>query len=170
MNKLNIKKLHKDAILPTRNTSTDAGLDLYALDDVIIPPCMESNTNYPDGTITLGNGESLTIHRGTLKVGSAKIGTGIAMQIPDGYVGIVESKSGLGFNHGIEAFNGVIDSGFRGELKVKMKNLTDKPFEFKKGQKIAQLVIYPIVLLEPNEVEDLDDSSRGINGFGSSGR
>jgi len=130
----------------TRNYNTDAGLDIYTTTDIVIR-AKESQI----------------------------FSTGIAVDIPVGYVGLVRSRSGLGFKNDITAFHGTVDAGFHGELKVKLFNNGYDPYYVKKGDKIAQLVIVECFTGETEEVEDfpLDienkEKIRGANGFGSSG-
>jgi dUTP diphosphatase len=142
--KLPVAKLKDEAILPTRAHEGDAGLDLYACEAAHIGP-----------------GERWSV------------GTGIGVEIPDGHAGLVLPRSGLAMRHGIALVNapGLIDSGYRGELRVLLLN-TDpaETFRVEPGDRIAQLVIVPVALAEPVEAEALADSSRGDGGFGSSGR
>jgi dUTP pyrophosphatase len=137
-------KLSEKAAVPTRAHAGDAGLDLYA--------CEEAH---------IGPGERWSI------------GTGVALEIPEGHAGLVLPRSGLARKHGIALVNspGLIDSGYRGEVRVLLLN-TDpaNTFKVEAGDRIAQLVIAPIALAEPVEVEALADSARGDGGFGSSGR
>ena len=101
------------------------------------------------------------------------ISTGIAIAIPEGYAGFVQPRSGLAFKHGVTCLNtpGLIDSGYRGELKVLLINTDpDTPFDVVKGERIAQLVIQKVESVVFNEVDQLDDSDRGSGGFGSTGR
>jgi dUTP pyrophosphatase len=141
---LPVAKLREDATLPTRAHEGDAGLDLYACEAAHIGP-----------------GERWSV------------GTGVAVEIPDGHAGLVLPRSGLAKKHGIALVNapGLIDSGYRGELRVLLLN-TDpaETFRVEPGDRIAQLVIVPVALAEPVEAEALADSSRGDGGFGSSGR
>ncbi len=137
-------KLVDDAVLPTRANEGDAGLDLYACEAAHIGP-----------------GERWSV------------GTGVAVEIPDGHAGLVLPRSGLAKKHGIALVNapGLIDSGYRGELRVLLLN-TDPADTFRvaPGDRIAQLVISPVVLAEPVEATALAESARGDGGFGSSGR
>lgn len=137
-------RLRDGARLPTRAHAGDAGLDLYAADAATIAP-----------------GER------------ASIGTGIAVEIPDGFAGLVLPRSGLAARHGIALVNapGLIDSGYRGEVRVLLLN-TDRlePFDVRPGERIAQLVVTRVSDAEPVEVEALEASVRGEGGFGSSGR
>jgi dUTP pyrophosphatase len=141
---LRVAKLTDDALLPTRAHDGDAGLDLYASEAAHIGP-----------------GERWSV------------GTGIALEIPDRHAGLVLPRSGLAREHGIALVNGpgLIDTGYRGEVRVLLLN-TDpaETFRVEAGDRIAQLVLTPIALAEPVEVEALGDSTRGEGGFGSSGR
>ena len=141
---LPIAKLNEEAVLPSRAHEGDAGLDLYACEAAHIGP-----------------GERWSV------------GTGVAVEIPDGHAGLVLPRSGLAKHHGITLVNspGLIDSGYRGEIRVLLLN-TDPAeiFRVEPGDRIAQLVITPIALAEPVEAEALADSARGDGGFGSSGR
>jgi len=141
---LRIAKLVDDATLPTRAHPGDAGLDLYS--------CEAAH---------LGPGERWSI------------GTGIAIEVPEGYAGLVLPRSGIARDHGIALVNspGLIDAGYRGEVRVLLLN-TDpaEVFRVAAGDRIAQLVLTPVGLAEPVEVEALSESSRGDGGFGSSGR
>jgi dUTP pyrophosphatase len=142
--KLPIARLNEEAVLPSRVHEGDAGLDLYACEAAHIGP-----------------GERWSI------------GTGIAVEIPAGHAGLVLPRSGLAKRHGITLVNspGLIDSGYRGEVRVLLLN-TDpaEVFRVAPGDRIAQLVIAPIALADPVEAEVLTDSARGDGGFGSSGR
>jgi dUTP pyrophosphatase len=137
-------RLRDDAVLPTRAHDGDAGLDLYAAD-----------------AATIGPGERATV------------GTGIALEIPDGFAGLVLPRSGLAARHGIALVNapGLIDSGYRGEIRVLLLN-TDRAeaFTVSPGDRIAQLVLTPVAAAEPVEVSELATTARGAGGFGSSGR
>ncbi len=141
---LPVAKLVPEAVLPSRAHEGDAGLDLYA--------CEAAH---------LGPGERWSV------------GTGVAVEIPEGHAGLVLPRSGLAKKHGIALVNapGLIDSGYRGEIRVLLLN-TDpaETFRVEPGDRIAQLVISPIALAEPVEAEALADSARGDGGFGSSGR
>ncbi|HSR93824.1 MAG TPA: dUTP diphosphatase [Solirubrobacterales bacterium] len=141
---LRIAKLKDGALVPTRAHDGDAGLDLYA--------CEAAH---------LGPGERWSV------------GTGVAVEIPEGHAGLVLPRSGLARDHGIALVNspGLIDAGYRGEVRVLLLN-TDpaETFRIAPGERIAQLAIAPVVLAEPVEVETLAESVRGAGGFGSSGR
>lgn len=141
---LRFTRLAPHAVAPTRAYDGDAGLDLYSAEETVIEP-----------------GER------------ASVGTGIAIAVPDGCAGLVLPRSGLAARHGIALVNapGLIDAGYRGELRVLLLN-TDrrKPFEVAPGDRIAQLVLVRHESPEPIEVESLGETTRGAGGFGSSGR
>jgi dUTP pyrophosphatase len=141
---LPVAKLKEEAQLPSRAHEGDAGLDLYACESAHIGP-----------------GERWSV------------GTGVGVQIPEGHAGLVLPRSGLARDHGIALVNapGLIDSGYRGELRVLLLN-TDpaETFRVEPGDRIAQLVLTPIATPEPTEVPNLTESMRGEGGFGSSGR
>lgn len=137
---LKVMKLHPDATLPTRGTPFAAGLDLYALNETLVPP-----------------------HTGGL------VETGIAVAIPPEFYGRIAPRSGVSFRTGLVVNAGVIDSDYRGEIKVLFNNFTANEVKFQKGDKVAQLVLERIGLLAVEEVTDLDDTIRGENGFGSTG-
>ena len=142
MIEVTIQRLREDAVVPARAYSGDAGLDLAACDRV-----------------ELGPGER------------AVVPTGLAVAIPDGYAGFVQPRSGLASRHGISVVNapGLIDSGYRGEIRVVLLN-TDRREKFvvEPGMRIAQLVVLPVPDLELVETEELPESERGVRGFGSS--
>jgi len=140
---LRVRRLDPLAVVPSRAYPGDAGLDLHALEPVV-----------------LGPGER------------ASIPTGIAVEIPDGLAGLVLPRSGLAARHGIALVNapGLIDSGYRGEIRVLLLN-TDHhhPYEFEPGERIAQLLLIRYEAPEVVEVDELSGSARGSGGFGSSG-
>lgn len=150
---MNVKLLREDAKIPTKANETDAGWDLYAAEDV-----------------TINGGE-----RGVVK-------TGIALQIPDGYVGLIWPRSGLAVKKGLDVLAGVIDAGYRGEIMVCLFN-TSLPVipekadmrhairvHIKKGDKIAQILFQEVAPFQMYAVEELADSVRGESGFGSTGQ
>jgi dUTP pyrophosphatase len=141
---LPVRRLRDDAVVPTQAYPGDAGLDLAACERV-----------------ELGPGER------------AVVPTGLAVAVPDGYAGFVQPRSGLAAEHGLTILNtpGLIDSGYRGELRVVLHN-SDRttPFVVEPGMRIAQLVVLPVAELELVEVEQLPESERGVRGFGSSSR
>ena len=147
--------LDEGATLPTRAHEWDAGLDLYAMEDAVIPG---SNTwpffNYDTGLF-------MPVPR--------TIDTGVHVQIPEGYVGFIKSKSGLMVNHGITT-DGTIDAHYTGSIRVCLFNHGGSKYEVKAGDKIAQLVIVPCVLPKLELVDSLEETDRGDNGFGSTGR
>jgi dUTP pyrophosphatase len=133
-------KLDPGAKMPNRAHMWDAGLDLFAMDGKIIPAR-----------------------------GSACFDTGVHIEIPPQFVGLVMSKSGLNVKHDLTC-TGVIDCGYTGSVVVKLHNHGDMDYEVKAGDKISQLVILPILLPELELVDDLEQTERGDNGFGSTGR
>jgi dUTP pyrophosphatase len=141
--RLNVRRLDPRAQLPTRAHPDDAGLDLHALDDATLPP-----------------GARAEIH------------TGIAVEIPAGHAGLVLPRSGLAARHGIALVNapGLIDSGYRGEVRVLLLN-TDREsaYQVSPGDRIAQLLIVAVARAAVSEVMELAESARGVAGFGSSG-
>jgi len=142
--KLNFQILNEGATLPTRAHEGDAGLDLYASEAAHIGP-----------------GERW------------QVATGVAVEIPEGHAGLVVPRSGLAKRNGISVVNapGLIDAGYRGELKVLLLNNDPaEVFRIVPGDRIAQLVITPVVVAEPTEAETLSLSERGEGGFGSTGR
>jgi dUTP pyrophosphatase len=140
-----LKRLADDAIVPAYAKPGDAGLDLVACEGLTLAP---------------GGGRGL-------------VPTGIAIAIPEGYAGFVQPRSGLALRHGVTCLNtpGLIDSGYRGELKVLLVNTDpDEPFEVVPGERIAQLVIQRVEHVVLSVVDELDDSARGDGGFGHTGR
>lgn len=144
--------LDKGAILPTRAHPFDAGLDLYTPKDVT------AWRSKWDGSVWNG-----------VKVGCVTIDTGVHVEIPEGYVGFIKSKSGLNVNHGLTG-EGVIDAHYTGSIKVKLYNHTGENYHFKAGDKIAQLVILKCELPVPELVDSMEETDRGDGGFGSTGR
>lgn len=132
--------LDEGAIMPTRAHPTDAGLDLYARETMVV-----------------------------LAAGSAIFDTGVHVELPPNTAGFLESKSGLNVKHGITS-EGVIDVGYTGSIVVKLYNNSGQNYIVHKGDKISQLVIKPILTPDLELVESLDDTERGNNGFGSSGK
>ena len=143
MIELRVTRLRDDAVLPTRTHSGDAGLDLSACEEV-----------------TIGPGER------------ALVPTGLTVEIPEDHAGIVAPRSGLALRHGISIVNtpGVIDAGYRGEVRVILLN-TDRSeaFTVEPGMRIAQLLVMPVTPVEVVEVTSLSETARGEDGFGSSG-
>ena len=142
MTELLVKRLHDGATIPARAYEGDAGLDLAACERVELEPG-----------------------------GRAVVGTGLAVAIPDGHAGFVQPRSGLAARHGIAVVNspGLVDSGYRGEVKVVLLNTDrEEAFVVEPGMRIAQLVVVPIATPPPGEVQELPASERGEKGFGSS--
>jgi dUTP pyrophosphatase len=141
--KIKVKKLHQDAIIPHYNHEGDAGMDLYAVEDVILWP------NEP-----------------------VAVPTGLSIELPKGYVALVWDKSGLSLKEGIKTMAGVCDSNYRGEYKIVLLNTTNQYYYLDKGDKIAQLLIQPVMQAEVEELkegENLSETTRGTGGFGSTG-
>jgi dUTP diphosphatase len=137
-----VKRLHDGATMPVRAYEGDAGLDLSACERVELEPGAR-----------------------------AVVGTGLAVAIPDGHAGFVQPRSGLAARHGIAVVNspGLVDSGYRGEVKVVLLNTDrDEAFVVEPGMRIAQLVVVPVATPPPVEVQELPASERGEKGFGSS--
>jgi len=140
---LRVRRLQERAVLPTRAHPGDAGLDLHALDGTTLEPGAR-----------------------------AAIPTGLAVEIPEGHAGLVLPRSGLALRHGIALVNapGLIDSGYRGELRVLLLNTDPRaPFPIAAGDRIAQLVVVRLEMLSVVETQELSLSARGAGGFGSSG-
>ncbi|MDR3606325.1 MAG: dUTP diphosphatase [Oligoflexia bacterium] len=137
---IEVKKFSPEATLPTRAHADDAGLDLYSLEDVLLEP--------QQGKVTR---------------------TGIALAIPAGHVGLVADRSSLA-KRGVKTAGGVIDAGYRGEIHIVLWNISGGPIQLKRGERIAQLMILPIVTPAVLEVQELDETARGLKGFGSSGK
>ena len=133
-------KLEPWAKIPTRAHATDAGLDLYTPHDLCI------------------NGKC-----------STSVDTGVHVEIPKGCVGFVKSKSGLMFKHDVTT-DGTVDEGYTGSVNVKLFNDAHQPIYFQEGDKIAQLVVLPVVIEELEVVDELEETERGSNGFGSTGK
>jgi dUTP pyrophosphatase len=133
-------KLDKGALIPTRAHGTDAGADLRSPIETVVPAR-----------------------------GSCIIDTGVHIQLPHGFVGMLKSKSGLNVEHGITS-EGVIDEGYTGSIKVKLYNHSYSPYKIERYDKITQLVIVPCEYVQFDLVDDLEDSERGGDGFGSTGK
>ena len=140
MMKIRIQKTNPEIKIPSYAHSGDAGMDLYSAEDVVI------------------------------KQGERKIiPTGIKMEIPASYVGLIWDKSGLASKNGLKIMAGVIDSTYRGEIKAVIINLSDREYRIEKNTKIAQMLIQKVESMEIEVVENLEDTLRGDGGFGSSG-
>ena len=143
--KVNIKRLSSDAKLPTYGTDYAAGADLYA--------CSSKKISFEPGETKL-------------------VKTGIALEVPEGYAGLIYARSGLASKRGLAPANkvGVVDSDYRGEVMVALHNHTNEVKEIDPYERIAQLVIAPYLKAEFNEVDELDETVRGEGGFGSTGK
>ncbi len=144
MPKINVKKLDQNAVLPTYGSAYAAGADLYALSDtdIVFAP-----------------------HETKL------IRTGLAMEIPEGYAGLIYARSGLASKRSLAPANkvGVVDSDYRGEVMVALHNHSDKEQTIAPKERIAQLVVAPFLKAEFTEADELSDTVRGVGGFGSTG-
>ena len=140
-----IKKLSKNAVIPTYGSASAAGADLYA--------CLDSALEIPPG-------ETRFVH------------TGLCAEIPQGFAGLVFARSGLACKKDLAPANkvGVIDSDYRGEICVGLINTSSEDYTIQPGERIAQLVLAPVIPAQPVEVDSLDETERGEGGFGSTGR
>lgn len=143
--KINIKRLHEKAVIPTYGTEYSAGADLYAL---------------LDSAVEIKPHETLFIH------------TGISLEIPAGYCGLVFARSSMGAKRGLAPANkvGVIDADYRGEIMVTLHNHSEKAATVEPGERIAQLAIVPFLKAEFEECDELSDTLRADGGFGSTGK
>lgn len=143
--KVKIKKLSENAVIPTYGSEYSAGADLYA--------CLESE-------VTIGAGETYLVK------------TGIAMEIPTGYAGLIYARSGLATKRGLAPANktGIVDSDYRGEIMVALYNHSKEEQSIAPGERVAQLVITPFLTADFIEEDELSDTKRGSGGFGSTGR
>ena len=141
--KVRIKKLNENATIPTYGTSYSAGADLYTI----------------DGPVTIASHTTTLLH------------TGLAVEIPDGYCGLIFARSGLASKRGLAPANkvGVIDADYRGEVMVALHNHTDIPQTVEQGERIAQLAIVPFLTADFELADELSDTVRGAGGFGSTG-
>ncbi|HOF43982.1 MAG TPA: dUTP diphosphatase [Candidatus Pacearchaeota archaeon] len=137
---LNFLKISKSAEAPEYALDTDAGFDLKALESVTIFPFDQK-----------------------------KVSTGIAIEVPEGYVGIVRDRAGIVQKMNVHTVAGTFDSGFRGEVSIMLVNMNDKTIEIEKGMRIAQIILVPIVKAKITEVKKLSSTERGDKGFGSTG-
>lgn len=138
--KIKIKRLNSDAIMPKYAHPGDVGMDVYSLEDYELQP-MERKI-FP---------------------------VGFAMEFPEGFAAIVKDKGGPPMKYGLHTMGGVFDAGYRGEYNVNLINLGNENHKISKGDKLAQIIIYPVEVAELEEVDDLSDSSRGDGRFGSTG-
>ena len=141
---INVKKLDERAVLPTYGSEFAAGADLYAV---------------TDGEVAIQPGETKLVH------------TGLAMEIPEGYAGLIYARSGLASKRGLAPANkvGVIDADYRGEVMVALHNHSNVEQKISHGERIAQLVVAPFLKASFTETEALSDTVRGVGGFGSTG-
>jgi len=137
---IKVKKLRPDAKLPTHGHPGDAGMDFYCVEDVVFPPGKQE-----------------------------RVYTGIAMEIPEGYVGIIWDKSSISFNLGLKVMGGVIDSGYRGEIIMNLLNVSNKEVLMAKDHKIAQMVIQKFEHCDIVEVSEISETVRGHGREGSTG-
>ena len=137
---LKIKKLKENAKLPKNHHPGDVGMDLYSMEEYTITP-----------------GERHYFYHG------------FALEFPEGYAAIIKDKSSIS-KAGLHTMGGVFDAGFRGEYNTLLVNLSNESYTIEVGDKVAQLVIFPVVLAELEEVNELSDSNRGLGQFGSTGR
>jgi dUTP pyrophosphatase len=146
--KIEIKfvRTHLDAVLPERNhkdiLTGDSGYDLTAVEDCVIPA--------RDGNVV-------------------PVGLKIGYITPGHWIRI-ESRSGLHFRYGLSAFNGVVDNSYRGDISPRINNNSDNDYQVKKGDRVAQLVLYPLIAVESSIIDTVEETERGEKGFGSSGR
>lgn len=138
---LSVMKLEDGATLPSRSNLSDAGYDLYAVEETVIPAR-----------------------------GRALVRTGISMAIPSGYAGLIWPRSGTAVKAGLDVLAGVVDSGYRGEVCVVLQNHSDSDYTVRVGDRAAQMLIQNVSSVNIEQVETLDDSDRGTGGFGSSGK
>lgn len=145
MNKIRVKKLHPNAILPTYGSAHAAGADLYA--------CIES-------PVTIEPGEIFWVP------------TGIALEVPEGCAGLIYARSSMGAKRGLAPANkvGVVDSDYRGEIRVVLLNHSKLPQIIEPGERVAQFVITPVLTPQYEQVDDLTNTDRGTGGFGSTGK
>lgn len=137
---LKIKRLHPEAKLPSYAHPGDVGLDVYSVEDVTIEPGMHHRFFH-----------------------------GFAFEFPNGFAAIVKDKGSIS-NAGLHALGGVYDAGYRGEYNTHLVNLSDTSYHFEKGDKVAQIIIYPVEIATLKEVDELSDSARGEGRFGSTGK
>lgn len=137
---LKVKKLNSEAKLPSKGHPGDAGIDFFAIETVVFPPHGQRN-----------------------------VSTGVSVEIPDGFVGLIWDKSSISFNKGLKVMGGVIDSGYRGEIIMSLYNATDKEQVIEKGNKIAQMIVQRFEECKIIEVESLSETVRGEGREGSTG-
>ena len=145
---LKVSLIHPEAKLPTRMTEGSAGFDLYAVEDIEVPSAACDTKGHVD-------------------VGRALISIGIKLELPSGTVGRIASRSGLSVKANLEVGAGWIDSDYRGELNVELKNFSSKPYRVRVGDRVAQMVILPTVNIQAEAVLKLEETERDSAGFGS---
>ena len=138
--KIKVKRLKSNAKLPTYAHPGDVGMDLYAMENVVIKP-----------------GEHYRAWHG------------FALEFPNGYAAVVKDKSGVS-KAGLHTMGGVFDAGYRGEYNTHLVNLSEKDYIIEEGDKVSQLIIYPVIIANLKEVKNLSESSRGVGSFGSTGK
>ena len=138
---IKVQRLNSEAIIPTKANLSDAGWDLYAAEDAIIDPSARELRS-----------------------------TGVAIAVPEGFVGLIWDRSSMAAKRGVHRFAGVIDSGYRGEIKVCLWNASDRYCVVNRGERIAQILFQQVPPFTLIEVFSLDDTDRGRGGFGSSGK
>jgi dUTP pyrophosphatase len=138
--KIKIKKLKDGAKLPKYHMPGDVGMDMYAMETVAIPP-----------------------------MGHVRLWHGFALEFDAGYAAIVKDKSSIS-KAGLHTMGGVFDAGYRGEYNTHLVNLGSEPYTVEEGDKVAQLIIYPVVIADLEETDTLSESARGESGFGSTGK
>jgi dUTP pyrophosphatase len=138
--KLKVKKLNPEAKLPSKGHPGDAGIDFFATETVVFPPQSQQNVK-----------------------------TGVALEIPEGFVGLIWDKSSVSFNKGLKVMGGVIDSGYRGEVIMSLYNTSSKEQIIEKGNKIAQMIIQNFEDCEIEEINEMSDTVRGEGREGSTG-
>lgn len=131
----------KGARLPSYAHPGDAGCDLFAAQSVTLAPGAR-----------------------------AQVGVGVAFELPEGFVGLIWDKSGLSQKHGLKTLGGVVDAGYRGEVMVGIVNLSSEPYTIEAGHKVAQMLVQRVEAVTFEEVTSLDATSRGVGGFGSTGK
>lgn len=139
--RLPIKRLDKEIDLPSYGSEQAAAIDLHAAEDMVF-------------------------YKGEKHI----VATGLAVAIPKGHVGLIWDRSGMAAKHGMHLLAGVIDADYRGEIKVVLANLGRRVYEVKRNDRIAQMLIQPVVHCDIQEVDELDDTARGDGGFGSTGK
>ncbi|MFC1906042.1 dUTP diphosphatase [Chloroflexota bacterium] len=150
MQTVRVKFIHQAAKLPSRATEGSAGYDVYAVEDMVIPPSQCSSN-------------------GSVEVGRAMVPTGIVLELLTGTVGRLGSRSGMSVKSNIEVGAGWIDSDYRGELKVELKNLGAAPYKISCGDRIAQLIVLSLADVHIELAKDVNNTTRNSGGFGSTG-